>query len=739
MVVAWGGVQGYLAVDVNASATSITVGFDTGFPSAPFDFTIGLERLTCTAKSGTGNTTWTVTRGINGTPADVHYGGPDCGIAEVRHQFIVTNPTGGTIDLTAIAETATCSWTIPGGDAQAIIGFHTYDPTRYFPDPEAKLVMSSNESGSYVPYWSGYLNVPKERRLDDDGYHYDLTFTGFSDTLGDDMYLDTTAPTPGFFDSGHGWWTAFTAIHTVIQDALRDIGGLFVAAFDWTHIVDGGQQIGKELNGQWKSCLQLLNELCAQGDTGEALDWAVFTDTDGVPKLWLYRRSRWLGINIPWSSVKLPADVPLSWNVKDQKTAVAIKYASGTMVAAGGVPGRRKVWLRDLSNTVQDSYTAFALAQSILSEASILQTLTESPIVLEYKADDPSTLYLTDQFGAEVPIWRGNLIAGRKATITGISATNAKWPLSPMQVKSVSVDHVTRKTTCQMGRYVDWIELANQYNFQNQQNPASPTHIPGASSSVVIPPANGPQNGAVTMTGPPLGPMAGGIGTHLVMPDLDMAPPQWCYSQLDGSALPEGRYDDYSCRLAGHLLGFHFRGTSALDVASSGTFEIKKGTGAGSPTTISTISVASAILGEDIFPDDGVVDLAPGDYLRLFIITNDPSTGFAHITIDGIFRRTGGSDRPVSTAAAVFLGVSTVRDPNGGIITFNITTDRPCRAWVAFDTQAGPYRSVTGTSENLSKNPKCQSYWVPGGVLMHGVVHMLTADNVASSSADFTF
>jgi hypothetical protein len=56
-----------LSAAITSSATSLTVASDAGFPTtAPFTVTIGTEDLTVTAVSGT---TWTVTRGANGTTA----------------------------------------------------------------------------------------------------------------------------------------------------------------------------------------------------------------------------------------------------------------------------------------------------------------------------------------------------------------------------------------------------------------------------------------------------------------------------------------------------------------------------------------------------------------------------------------------------------------------------------------------------------------------------------------------
>jgi len=59
-----------LAWPITASQTTITVASDSGFPAAtPFLVNIGDEILDVTAVGGTGNTSWTVTRGQQGTAA----------------------------------------------------------------------------------------------------------------------------------------------------------------------------------------------------------------------------------------------------------------------------------------------------------------------------------------------------------------------------------------------------------------------------------------------------------------------------------------------------------------------------------------------------------------------------------------------------------------------------------------------------------------------------------------------
>ena len=83
-----------LASPITAGQTSITVVSDTGFPAPNFSVAIGSEILLVTAVGGTGNTTWTVVRGQQGTAA-----------AAAATGAAVT-PTGGDVNGSVIAAVA---------------------------------------------------------------------------------------------------------------------------------------------------------------------------------------------------------------------------------------------------------------------------------------------------------------------------------------------------------------------------------------------------------------------------------------------------------------------------------------------------------------------------------------------------------------------------------------------------------------------------------------------------------
>src|ERR671925_2279539 len=90
-----------LAGPVNASQTTITVSSAVGFPATTFRIRIDDELMTVTA--GFGTTTWTVTRGVNGSTAASH----------VTSQTVQWDtPSSGELSWNAATKTLTVSGTI---------------------------------------------------------------------------------------------------------------------------------------------------------------------------------------------------------------------------------------------------------------------------------------------------------------------------------------------------------------------------------------------------------------------------------------------------------------------------------------------------------------------------------------------------------------------------------------------------------------------------------------------------
>ena len=91
-----------LSAAIAPGDTVITVASDQGFPSPGFSVAIGTEILLVTAVGGTGNTTWTVAHGQDGTTAAASAPGT------------TVTPTGGDLDGVVIAAVAASAHTMSG-------------------------------------------------------------------------------------------------------------------------------------------------------------------------------------------------------------------------------------------------------------------------------------------------------------------------------------------------------------------------------------------------------------------------------------------------------------------------------------------------------------------------------------------------------------------------------------------------------------------------------------------------
>jgi hypothetical protein len=90
-----------LAAAMNSTQTTVTVASATGFPTSPFTIRVDDESMNVTA--GFGTTTWTVTRGVNGTTAASH----------LNAQTLIWNtPTSGAIGWNNTTKTLTVSGTM---------------------------------------------------------------------------------------------------------------------------------------------------------------------------------------------------------------------------------------------------------------------------------------------------------------------------------------------------------------------------------------------------------------------------------------------------------------------------------------------------------------------------------------------------------------------------------------------------------------------------------------------------
>lgn len=119
-----------LAAGVTNSATTLTVASASGFPASG-SFTIQVDSEQMTVTGGQGTTTWTVTRGVNGTAAAAHSSGASVDPTSIRVTSAASFPASGSyairVDnetMTVTAGQGTTTWTVTRGANGTAIASH---------------------------------------------------------------------------------------------------------------------------------------------------------------------------------------------------------------------------------------------------------------------------------------------------------------------------------------------------------------------------------------------------------------------------------------------------------------------------------------------------------------------------------------------------------------------------------------------------------------------------------------
>jgi hypothetical protein len=124
-----------LTAAVTAAQTTITVASDTDFPaSAPYTILVDSEQMTVTA--GAGTTTWTVTRGVNSTTAAAHSQGTNVDPTTITVNSANNFPPSGNYQIqvdsevmTVTAGQGTTTWTVTRGANGTAIASHASGTT----------------------------------------------------------------------------------------------------------------------------------------------------------------------------------------------------------------------------------------------------------------------------------------------------------------------------------------------------------------------------------------------------------------------------------------------------------------------------------------------------------------------------------------------------------------------------------------------------------------------------------
>ncbi len=697
---------------------------------------IGEEIVEITGGSGTVADPWTLLRGRRGTTAVPHYAGAS--VSTLPHTLEFTKGAT-TWDLTAVAQPTVIHLTIsPGGEMSCDIEFFTYDPAAYLVEADSLFVMKARGR----PYFSGICLRPQIIRRDDGGAHIHLQVRGYYKTLSWDVYTSTIAPvlappppagTGGVAAPGFGWWAAYTAEHTICEEAVRDLCPFI--SLDYSHVIHGGQSISKEYNGKGKSAQEIITAVTAQGDVGEAVDHHVWTDVDGGHKLELLRRSGAPLLKVPVSTVQ---DVSLAWEAEQQKTKVVLTYANGIVVQTTPGATVTRTLQVDVSNQIDDLGTATSIARQLLYHASLLQAIGDN-LVLEW----PKKVYDSN----DMPVAHWEVRAGMAVLLCNDDLTPllpwvADLPIGLLFVKQTECNHRTRKTSLALTEYMTYMEIATMYatNVKREaQNPASPAQQP-VSGPAVAPPENMTMPGALSPSVVTPG-NSGRIGYDKVADEADISGPTYAM-ETENDVLVPGRKADLIFPVDGQVLGFRMTARTKEEPSLTGSCSVNVGylpkaggfVAAGSAFTTLTIASDNEMTPVDLDPIQSAPDhvryVEAGDHLSFVLNT---VSAFKVIEILVVFRRTEGSARAAGTSAPIIQAVSATRDGNN-VTTFTITSDQAAYAQIEYGLDT-TYGSLSGKSEIQRDHPEILVVGLPQETI-HYRAHVWDSDNHETISAD---
>lgn len=572
--------------------------------------------------------------------------------------------TMGDADITAVAQGLRHKEASPEGEVEATWTIYTRNPSLYDFSQDAEPVpflLWSNESGAFTPFFGGYIGRMTDSQSPN-GFHA-LAMVGRG------AYV--TASWRGYDESNV--WPADTPGHRIVEDAF----GVFVpyVSPSHEHILDGGLQIGQQLEGIGKTPRELVDFVVARGDLLGPLDWYVRTDPDGGMKLWLLLRSRQPTVEIPISSLRAP--VAMVKDYEYRRNMVIVKWRDGVVPAEPDGPSGAVRWrFFDYATRIDNEPLARQVAKMLLANLNTLDAISDGQIVIEH----PKPVYVG---GSPFPLHR--LRAGWMASITGWTGGFA---LGLQQIKSLEADHRDHTVSLGLGKVIeDDVSLAEQ--FFGKETKILGTPASGLVPQNIAPPEGVPQ--AVMSAAVAAGP-SGIVNREQLGVDFDV---QQSTYNIDGagSVVTEGRKSpDDTIEVGGRLLGFKLRGNDGADPPGPGSIDVKVYLGhagdGGAPTTVvTTASISADIegrkdLAEPPGTSDVIVTVTPEDYL---VYEVQPGVdGITNCAITRLIQRTEGSSRATSGGGPTITGQTATRDATTGVVTFTVVTDRPCYVQIEY-------------------------------------------------------
>lgn len=589
----------------------------------------------------------------------------------------------------------------PEGEIEATWEIMTRTPATWTPNMDGNPIPFTLYSKG-TPYFGGHIG-----RVDDqqypNGFHR-LVFTGRGNYV--------TLGWNGFATSYT--WPATTAGHTVVTDALS----LWCPYVSLTtqYIIDGGLQIGQQLDGIGRTPRDLIDFVAQRGDSAaQPLDWYVRTDTDGSQKLWLLIRSRQPIIEIPITSLEPPT---LSKDYEYRRNRVVIKYQGGYVDRSlPGSSGAKRWRYFDYSTQIDNEELAIQVADTYLNHWSTIEALTDGSVVLKW----PLPIS-----GVEHQLIR----AGWRANITG---WGGGFSLGTPQIKTVEVDHDARSVSLSMGKLIeDEMNYAEEFVGKSTKTLGAPTS--GLIPQTIAPPEGVPQQ--VSQATASYG--AGGkLGWTKIADDADVIGPVYMinagYDMTNPDApvpnliTPGRKFPDFQIGIGGRVVGFKLVGNDGDQTTPGpGTISIKVSLGhfgdaPAAGTLKTTVGIAAGTTGSKDLVDptstpavDQKFEVTPGDYLSWDVQGPDSDPSVAAPTLNNVaimilMRRTSGSMRADNDAAPEILAQTHTRDPVSGQSVFTVTTDRPCHLQIQWGDVSGLYPGHSGVSEIAEKTQELRT------------------------------
>lgn len=597
----------------------------------------------------------------------------------------------GPVDESAVARLLHHTEASPEGEVEAVWEILTRSPADYTPDMDANptsFLLWSNETGTWVPFFGGHIGRVADSQ-GPNGFHK-LTLTGRG------QYI-----TAGWLPYGVSHvWPADTAGHVVIEDALGSMATWISSSHD--HILDGGLQIGQELDGIGKTTRDLLNYVISRDDGSGPLDWYVRTDTDGASKLWLILRSRNPTIEIPISSLKAP--VEFYEDYQDRVTMVQVKFSSGYVDAVpDGATGAVRGRYFDYSTQIDNEPLARQVAQLLANNLGILQSISEGQVVVEFpkvvlKDGDPFPLHLVK--------------AGWYVSFTG---WEGGFELTTEQIKGLTADHIGHTLSLNVGKIEDDLAIGEQYFGKQTKLQGSP--VSGLIPLNIAPPEGMPYSvkSAAASTG-----ANGQFGWGKTAPEADITESTYNIASADGvTTIVAGRkFPEDRIHIGGRLLGFRMTGNDGVEpTPGPGTIkvEVYRGHDADLPaigTLVTSIEISAGVkavkdLDEPPAATDVIIDLEPGDYLVYKVVDDPPVDAITNCAITRVIQRTGGSDREVHGGSPSIVTEGASRDSATGIVTFTVEMSKHCRVQIEYG-KTNSYGSFSKVSEIIKKTTEIQ-------------------------------